>query len=151
MTQLNLPAYDFKLDKTDGKTSIFDPVRKKYLFLTPEEWVRQHFVNFLTMHLNYPKSLIKLEGGLKYNKMSRRSDVVVFNRQGNPFMLIECKAPAIKITQKVFDQAAAYNATIKAKYLVVTNGLQHFCCHIDQEKASFSFISDIPPFDTVGF
>ncbi len=149
MQSLNLPPFDFKLGTLDGKTTIFDPIRKKYLVLTPEEWVRQHIVNFLTVELQYPRSLIKLEGQLHYNQMPRRSDVVTFNRSGNPHMLVECKAPGVKISQKVFDQAATYNAILKAKFLVVTNGLKHYCCEIDHERAAFIFLEAIPSFEDI--
>lgn len=146
MQQLNLPTFEHQVRSEEGKTYIFDILRKKWMFLTPEEWVRQHFVHFLINHKNYPKSLIKLEGGLKYNTRSNRSDVVVFNSEGEALMLVECKAAGIQLNQQVFDQAARYNHVLKAKFLVITNGLKHFCCAIDHTDGKYSFMDDIPDY-----
>ena len=146
MQELNLPNFDLDVHHKDGVATIFDVLRKKHVVLTPEEWVRQNFVHFLIRHLNYPKSLIKLERGHAFNTMKKRSDIIVFDRGGCAFMLIECKASHIKIEQKVFVQASVYNKTVKAKYLVVTNGLEHFCCSIDQERNSYSFLDQLPEF-----
>ncbi len=146
MQELNLPNFDLDVHQKDGVATIFDVLRKKHVVLTPEEWVRQNFVHFLIHHLKYPKSLIKLERGHAFNTMKKRSDIIVFDRGGGAFMLIECKASHIKIEQKVFVQASVYNKTVKAKYLVVTNGLEHFCCSIDQERNSYSFLDQLPEF-----
>lgn len=144
MKTLNLPDYACKIEVKDGKNTIFDIIRKKYVVLTPEEWVRQHFVNYLIVHMEYPKTLISIEGGLQYNKMQKRSDIVVFNRKGVPFMLVECKAPEVKISQKIFEQAAMYNKTLKAHYMVVTNGMELYCCEMDHEKVSYQFVNELP-------
>lgn len=134
---------------TLGKTEVFDVNRKKYLLLTPEEWVRQQFLAFLIHHKNYPASLIAIEKGLKVNQLQKRFDAVIFNRNRNPLVLIEFKAPQIKITEKTFSQIAAYNMKMKVKYLIVSNGLKHYCCLMDYEKNNFQFLSDIPDFKTI--
>ncbi len=144
MKTLNLPQFDCKIVNKEGKNTIFDCIRKKYIILTPEEWVRQHFVHYLIDHLQYPKTLINIEGGLQYNRMQKRSDILVYTRHTLPFMLIECKAPEVKINQRIFEQAAIYNQTLKASYVVVTNGLEHFCCHVDHENASSRFVNELP-------
>lgn len=146
MKTLNLPSYAYKIEEKTEKNTIFDIIRKKHVILTPEEWVRQHFVNYLIAHLQYPKTLISIEGGLQYNRMQKRSDIVVYNREGTPFMLVECKAPEVKISQKIFEQVAMYNQTLKANYIVVTNGMEIYCCHIDHETASFQFVNELPIF-----
>ena len=143
--ELNLPAFPFKIQPGAQRSKIFDLVRKKYVALTPEEWVRQHFVQFLVNELGCPASLIAIEQGLVYNKRNKRSDVVVYNTTGNPVLIVECKAPEIKINQEVFHQVAAYNMTLKVGLLVVTNGMQHFCCRIDHELKTYAFLPDIPP------
>jgi hypothetical protein len=144
MKPLNLPQFDYKIEKKAGKNAIFDMIRKKYVVLTPEEWVRQHFVHYLIEHLQYPKTLISIEGGLQYNRMQKRSDIVVYTRNTLPFMLIECKAPEVKVSQRIFEQAAMYNQTLKAVYVVITNGLEHYCCQIDHENASYQFMNELP-------
>jgi len=125
MIRLNLPPYDYKLKRDGDKVFILDPFRKKYLVLTPEEWVRQHFVQYLVNGAQYPKALIKMEGGLKFNTLSKRSDIVVFGRDGNPWMLVECKAPDYKLRQQTLEQAATYNHTLHARFIVLTNGMSH--------------------------
>lgn len=137
---LNLPPYPFKITDEQGQLFLFDEIRKKEVVLTPEEWVRQHFVQYLIREKRYPRSLIKLEGGLQLNGRAKRSDIVVFNNQGEKILMVECKAPSVKITQKVFDQIARYNFTHQIKLLAVTNGLQHYYCKIDFEKQRFDFI-----------
>jgi len=144
MIPLNLPAIAIKLKEEDGKTYILDSLRKKYLLLTPEEWVRQHIIHYLIHEKKYPKGLIKLETGLYLNTLQKRADVLISNSEGLPFMVVECKAPEIKINQKVFDQIARYNYIYKAKYLFVTNGINHFCAEIDHSNHSFQFINEIP-------
>lgn len=147
MIQLNFPEIGAKVKKEQDNILIFDVIRKKYLKLTPEEWVRQHAVHFLIHQLHYPKGLIALESGLKFNKLQKRTDIVVYNRSGHPFLLLECKAPSVKITQKVFEQAFMYNDTLKAPYLVVTNGLQHFCCYVGNKETVF--VKEIPDYQSV--
>jgi hypothetical protein len=148
MQRLNLPEFDYKVKKADGKIWIFDVIRKKFLVLTPEEWVRQHFVNYLISELKYPKSLIRIEGGLTYNQLSKRSDIVVFDREGKPWMLVECKSTDQKINQSVLRQASAYNATLKAKYLTVTNGILHFCASTNWEENKIELLTALPAFDS---
>ena len=140
MYALNLPQFDYKLKRADGKVWIFDSIRKKFIVLTPEEWVRQHFVNYLIAHCGYPRTLVRIEGGLHYNQMQRRSDIVVFDRQGSPWMVVECKAPTEKISATTLGQASAYNSTLKATYLAVTNGRVHFCARIDWEQRTTAWM-----------
>ena len=125
---------------------ILDIIRKKYIVLTPEEWVRQHFVNYLILDLHYPKSLFKIESGLKFNHMQKRSDILIHDRTGAPWMLVECKSPDIKLTQKAFNQIAVYNMTIGAKYLAVTNGMAHYCCVAGVPGQPAVFLDDFPVF-----
>ncbi|GAB3724075.1 type I restriction enzyme HsdR N-terminal domain-containing protein [Spirosoma lituiforme] len=146
MVALNLPPFDCKIKQVEGKPYIFDSLRRKYVRLSPEEWVRQHIVNLLVTHYAYPKALIRAEGGLVLNLTQKRTDVVVFDRQGLPFLVVECKAPHIPLTQSVFDQIARYNHVHKAPYLVVSNGMTHYCCGIDHLTASVRFLDDFPAF-----
>jgi hypothetical protein len=144
MQQLNLPAFDYKLKREEGKVWIFDTVRKKFLILTPEEWVRQHFLHYIIETLKYPRSMIKVEGGLTYNQLNRRSDIVVFDRQAKPWMLIECKAADQKISDATLRQASAYNATLRANYLTVTNGMSHFCSRINWVEHTTEMLRELP-------
>jgi hypothetical protein len=144
MQILNLPTYRFKLKQQGNRTQIFDAIRKKYVVLTPEEWVRQNFLQYLIQEKKFPASLIAVEAGLKYNQLQKRMDVLVYDKQGNPYLMVECKAPEVKITQDVFDQIARYNMVFKVKYLVVTNGLNHFCCEMDYTTNSYSYLENIP-------
>lgn len=146
---LNLPSYPFRLKKADGAVYIFDEVRKKFLVLSPEEWVRQHLVQFLILHKNYPRSLFRLEGGLKLHSMQKRSDIVIYNTAGEKILLAECKAPSIKISQQAFDQIARYNMVYRVPLLLVSNGINHYCCRIDFETSSYTFIEEIPPYSEV--
>lgn len=146
MQKLTLPNYNFKLKSSQNKTLIFDELRKKYLVLTPEEWVRQHFVCFLINEKKYPISLIALEKQLTINNRKKRTDILVFNKEGNPEIIVECKAPAIKINQDTFDQIARYNLKLKANYLIVTNGLEHFYCKMDFENETYIFLKEIPDY-----
>lgn len=146
MENLNLPPYDYKLRKVDEKIYIYDILRRKYIVLTPEEWVRQHFVHFLINHHQYPKSLIKLESSLKYNTLLKRTDIQVYGRDGNLMMIVECKAPYIKLTQNVFSQAAEYNQVLKAEYLTITNGMIYHCCKTNWENMNLEFLKDLPLF-----
>ena len=146
MIKLNLPTYNFKLKSKENKTLIFDKLRKKYMVLTPEEWVRQHFVHFLIDKKNYPTSLIALEKQLTINNRKKRTDILVFNTEGTPEIIVECKAPTIKITQDTFDQIARYNLKLKANFLIVTNGLVHFYCKMDFENETYIFLKEIPDY-----
>lgn len=147
MPVLNLPEYPVKTrSKADGKTEILDPVRKKFVRLTPEEWVRQHFLNFMIHSHHYPASLIHVEASLTYNRLSKRSDIVVYSNQGKPLMAVECKAPTVEITQKVFEQLAMYNFTLRVSYLVLTNGLQHFICRMEPGNGNFTFLEEFPDY-----
>lgn len=146
MQKLNLPSYAFKLKSNENKTLIFDNLRKKHVVLTPEEWVRQHFVQFLIKEKTYPVSLVAIEKQLTINNLKKRTDIVVFSSDGTPNIIVECKAPKIKITQATFDQIARYNLKLNAKYLIVTNGLQHFFCMLDKEKETYVFLQDIPSY-----
>lgn len=147
MKALNLPPYQFKIKQQGLRTQIFDSIRKKYVVLTPEEWVRQNFLQFLIREKNYPASLIAVEAGLKYNQLQKRMDVLVYNKQGTPHLMVECKAPEVKINQDVFDQIARYNMVFKVKYLVVTNGMHHFCCLMDYTNNSYQYLEQIPVFE----
>lgn len=143
--QLNLPAFDYKLSRdSDGVTRIYDCLRDKFVALTPEEWVRQHFVNFLITERSYPRGLMANEVSLKLNRTSRRCDTLVYSRTGRPLAIVEYKAPAIAVSQVVFDQIARYNSVIGADYLIVSNGLSHYCCRFDRERQSYSFLREIP-------
>tara|TARA_R110002049_G_scaffold30211_3_gene102740 strand:+ start:7782 stop:8225 length:444 start_codon:yes stop_codon:yes gene_type:complete len=146
MQKLNLPNYKFRLKSNENKTLIFDNLRKKYMVLTPEEWVRQHYVQFLIEEKKYPTSLIALEKQLTINNRKKRTDILVFNAEGKPDIIVECKAPQIKITQATFDQIARYNLKLKANFLIVTNGLQHFYCKMDFENETYIFLKDIPDY-----
>lgn len=146
MYKLNLPEFDFKLRKAEGKLWIFDGIRKKYLVLTPEEWVRQHFVHYLIAHKEYPRSLIRVEGGLVYNDLRKRSDIVVYNRKGEAWMVVECKAPTQAVSESVLAQASVYNSSLRAEYICITNGLTHLCAQIDWQQRSTTQLADLPAF-----
>jgi hypothetical protein len=143
---LNLPSYNHKLKKINDKLCIWDIIRKKNIILTPEEWVRQHFVHHLINEHQYPKSLIKLESSLDYNKRLKRTDIQVFDRDGKLFMIVECKAPYTKLSQTVFAQAAQYNHVLKAQYLTISNGMIFHCCRTDWETKQMDFIETLPLF-----
>jgi len=134
MQKLNLPSFDYKLTEIGGKAHIFDIIRRKYVQITPEEWVRQHVLHWLINHYQYPKSLIRTESGMKYNQLMKRTDILIYDREGNPFLLVECKAPHIKCSETVLNQALQYNATLKAPYLLITNGLEHFGFEIKDDS-----------------
>ncbi|MFW6227284.1 MAG: type I restriction enzyme HsdR N-terminal domain-containing protein [Bacteroidota bacterium] len=140
---LNFPQYDFRI-QTGNR--IFDTVRKKYVALTPEEWVRQHVTRFLLLEKNVPESWMGVEKQFIYNKMKRRADVVVFDHKARPRLIVECKAPSVKITQETFEQIARYNVAIRVDYLMVTNGLQHYYCKMDYENWSYEFLHDLPEY-----
>jgi predicted type IV restriction endonuclease len=147
MQKLNFPSYPFRFKNSENKVSIFDEIRKKFIILTPEEWVRQHVVQFLVAEKKYPKSLINVEKVLKVNGLNKRYDVVVFNPDGSIFILVECKAPEIKIAQATFDQIARYNMTMKAQFLMVTNGLNHYFCQMDFVNEKYTFLENIPNYN----
>lgn len=144
MLELNLPQFDEKITKKDNKAFILDVIRRQYVALTPEEWVRQHFIHFLIGHKNYPQSLMANEVQLKLNGMSRRCDTVVYDRTLRPRVIIEYKAPTVNITQKVFDQICRYNIVLQVDYLIVSNGITHYCCKVDYNTRSYSFLKEIP-------
>ncbi len=146
MISLNLPPFEYKLKKAEGKLWIFDIIRKKYIVLIPEEWVRQHFVHLLIAHKKYPRSLIRVEGGLQYNRLQKRSDILVYDRSGAPWMLIECKAPEVRLSEKSVFQASVYNATLRARFVVVSNGLMHLYAKIDWETGTTDWINDLPEY-----
>ncbi len=142
--QLKFKEYTFRFRKRSGKDEVFDTLRKKFVALTPEEKVRQQLLNYLIADLQYPKGLIGVEKGLNVNGNPRRMDIVVYDRGGSAFMILECKSPSVKITQEVFDQAAMYNLTLKVPYLVVSNGDETYCCKIYWEDKEFEFLSEFP-------
>lgn len=145
MTPLNLPHYDMRLRRSDdGAVQVYDLLRDKWVALTPEEWVRQHFVNYLLTAKGYPRYLTANEVSLKLNATSRRCDTVVFDRERRPLVIVEYKAPTVAITQKVFDQIARYNSVLRAPVLIVSNGLQHYSCHFD--GAGYTFLKEIPSY-----
>ena len=149
MKELNLPAYSFSIKSEEGdKRLIFDEIRKKWLILTPEEWVRQHFVKYLVNELKFPPGLIGIEVTFKFNNLTRRADILVYNRSGNPILIVECKAPEVKIDNRVFDQIVEYNFRFRLNYLVVTNGLKHFACTLGGEEVpEYEFLDSIPLYD----
>ena len=144
MRKLNFQLYNFRFKNSENKVSIFDAIRKKFIILTPEEWVRQHVVQFLLEEKKYPHSLINVEKVLKVNGLRKRYDVVVYTPDGSIFILIECKAPEIKIAQATFDQIARYNMTMRASFLMVTNGLNHYFCQMDFENEKYHFLEELP-------
>lgn len=148
MIDLNLMQYKdlLQVRKENGKTLLFDPLRRKWLVLQPEELVRQLIVQYLIREKNYNKTRIKLEKGLKVNTLSKRCDVLVYRPDLQPFLLVECKAPQVKITQDTFEQIARYNMPLRVPYLLVTNGLQSFCCAIDYEQRDYEYLKEIPAF-----
>lgn len=149
MYSLNLPTYEAKIRKNSNGLEIFDPLRRKYIALTPEEWVRQHFVNYLINYKNYPASLMANEAGIKLNSLTRRCDTVVYNNQLEPLMIIEYKESKVQITQNVFDQVVRYNSVLKVPYIVVSNGISHYCCRMNYEDQSFEYLTDIPEYQSL--
>ena len=146
MQKLNFSDYVFRFKNTENRISVFDEIRKKFIILTPEEWVRQHVVHFLLYEKKYPKSLVNVEKVLTINGLTKRYDVVVFNSDGSIFILVECKAPQIKISQTTFDQIARYNMTMKSELLMVTNGHNHFFCKMDYTDEKYIFLHDLPDY-----
>lgn len=149
MLRLNLPSYETKITEKEGKTQIYDVLRKCHVALTPEEWVRQHFVHLLIDHKDYPATLMGNEVAITLNGMKRRCDTVVYDKALKPRMIIEYKAPSVKITKDVFAQISRYNLILKVDYLIVSNGLQHYCCKMDYANNTFTFLQEIPEYDNV--
>ena len=146
MQQLNFPSYTFRFKNRENKPLIFDEVRKKFVVLTPEEWVRQNCLKFLVHELNYPLSLINVEKQIKVHETSKRYDIVVFNSDGSIHLVVECKAPTVEINQETFDQIARYNFALDASYLMVSNGLHHYYCTMDYEEKRYHFLRELPPY-----
>ena len=146
MQNLNFPKYNFRFKSNENKTLIFDIIRKKFVVLTPEEWVRQHVLHFLISEKKYPVSLINVEKQLQLNDTVKRYDIVIFNKDGSIYTIVECKAPCIKINQQTFDQIARYNLALKSELLMVTNGLEHYFCTMDFENKKYLFLKDLPEY-----
>lgn len=144
---LNLPSAELRLRKVEQRTQIYDAFRKRWVVLTPEEWVRQHFLHFLKDELRYPANLLAVEKSLRLNGLSKRADIVVYSRTMEPWMLIECKKPEVKLTQAVFDQAARYNLVMNVPYLAITNGMQLLAAEIQTDRAVF--IQELPGYPTL--
>lgn len=145
MESLNLPPFDYKVKDLNGKPHIYDIIRRKYIMLTPEEWVRQHVIHLLINHYHYPKSLFAVETGLYYNKMAKRQDIMVLNTGGTPHLLIECKSPDVKISQATFAQIARYNFTLQPRFLAISNGLDHYCFAV--QNGEIEYLPDFPAFE----
>ena len=146
LPKLNLPNSELKIKLVEETTQVFDEVRKKYFKLTTEEWVRQNFIHYLKKDKNYPFGLMGVEKMVKYNSLKTRADILIYNREGMPSVIVECKAPNVEITQDAFNQIAKYNYKLRVKYLVVTNGLKHFCCDMDYENNKITFLEEIPEY-----
>jgi len=146
MQNLNFPSYTFRFKNSENKVAIFDEIRKKFVVLTPEEWVRQNVVQYLLVEKKYPKSLINVEKLVKVNGLNKRYDIVVFQPNGEIFLLIECKAPEVPISQQTFDQIARYNLKLNAQFLMVTNGLNHYFCQMDFENEKYVFLKEAPDY-----
>ncbi len=149
MEQLNFKTYPFRFKNSENKIAIFDIIRKKFILLTPEEWVRQHVVWFLIEEKKYPKSLVNVEKVITLNGLTKRYDIVVYNKNGSIEILVECKAPSVKIDQTTFDQIARYNMVLNANYLMVTNGLEQYYCQMDYINKKYSFLKEIPNYKTI--
>ncbi|MFK8266981.1 type I restriction enzyme HsdR N-terminal domain-containing protein [Capnocytophaga cynodegmi] len=147
MQRLNFKEYAFRFKKINGKLFIFDEIRKKFVALQPEEWVRQHVIHFLIEEKKVPKSLINVEKEITINGLVKRYDIVVFSRNGNILLVVECKAPTMQISQAVFDQIARYNLMLKSEILMITNGLNHYFCQMDYEKGKYLFLKELPEYD----
>ncbi|PZR19578.1 MAG: restriction endonuclease subunit R [Flavobacterium psychrophilum] len=146
MQKLNFNNYTFRFKNSENKVAIFDEIRKKFIILTPEEWVRQHVVRFLLEEKKYPKSHVNVEKIVKINGLNKRYDIVVFNPDGSILLLVECKAPGVTISQNTFDQIARYNMSLNAVYMMVSNGLNHYFCQMDYEEEKYSFLQDLPEY-----
>ena len=144
--ELNLPHYSFRIKEHNGKKLIFDSFRRRWVMLTPEEWVRQNFARYLTEIKHFPASLVAIERSLRINQHDFRSDIVLFAKTGIPLVVVECKAPEVKISQDVFDQIARYNMELRVNYLIVTNGMNHYCCRFDPDQLTYTFLTEIPDY-----
>ena len=144
--RLNLPSYAFRTSQKEGKSLIFDAFRHRWVRLNPEEWVRQHFVRYLVEEKHYPASLISVERSLRFNKQEFRADAVIFSTAGKPLLVVECKAPEVAVSQKVFDQIIRYNFEFQVDFLIVTNGMFHYCCKIDKQNQTYDFLKEIPDY-----
>lgn len=149
METLNLPTYSFTVKSEAGRNYIFDSIRRKYIILTPEEWVRQNFIQYLVKEKKFPASLITVEQQFSFNKMLKRTDILVYNKLGNPVVLVECKAPSVPISRSVFDQIGLYNLTHHVPWLIVTNGIKHYCCRYDKPEGKYRFTDFIPDWQAV--
>ncbi len=149
MQSLNLPAFQFKFALRKGKKIIFDPFRKRFVALSPEEWVRQHFLAWLHFYKGYPVGLISVEASLRYNNMHKRADAIVYSKTGKPLMIIECKAADVMITQEAFDQIARYNFSFGVRYLAVTNGVEHYCCTRADIESQWVFLEGVPDYENL--
>lgn len=147
MDKLNLPTFDLKICEQNGKKTVFDPIRKKWVAATPEELVRQHFVNYLSQYKGYPLSHIANETAIVVGNVDKRCDSVVYNKQGVPSVIIEYKAPKVKITKDVFAQISRYNIALRVDYLIVSNGMNHYCVKVDYNTGGFNFLNDIPDYN----
>lgn len=147
MQQLNLPPFDAKITEVKGKKRIFDVIRKKYVALTPEEWVRQHFIHLMVDYLRYPSGLMAVEKLVVVNQLRQRADIVLYSRQLKPVLIVECKAPEVEVGQETLNQAARYNISLGVKYLVVTNGLTSYCVEINNDRDGYQLVSDLPAFE----
>jgi hypothetical protein len=143
---LNFPSYNFRIKNSENNTYIFDVIRKKFVVLQPEEWVRQNCIQFLINEKNFPVNLINVEKVVKINGLNKRYDIIVYNSDGSIFLIVECKAPKVKISQSAFDQIARYNLILKASYLMVTNGLNHYFCTIDHNLGIYNFLKELPSY-----
>lgn len=146
MQELNIPKTDLKIVTEDGKQQVFDVLRRKYVALTPEEWVRQQFVHYLIRHKGYPAECIGNEVSLTLNGTRKRCDTVIYGTEAQPIVIVEYKAPSVAITQRVFEQISRYNIRLRVQWLIVSNGLQHYCCRIDYEHGTYEFVEDIPEY-----
>lgn len=146
MNRLNLPPFEIRLEQRQGKLYVWDILRSQWVRLTPEEWVRQHFVHYLTGHLGYPEGLLQNEVSLKVGELSRRTDTVLYDRQLRPQMLVEYKAPSVTLSQRTLEQIVCYNYTMQVPYLILSNGLQHIAYHIDYTRQSYSTLREIPSY-----
>ena len=149
MQALNLPKTELKVTTKAGKPHVFDVLRRKYVALTPEEWVRQQFVHYLIREKGYPAECIGNEVSINLNGTRKRCDSVVYGQQAEPLMIIEYKAPTVDISQQVFEQISRYNIKLRVRWLIVSNGLQHYCCQIDYQSGSCQFVEDIPTYEKV--
>ncbi|NLH57302.1 MAG: type I restriction enzyme HsdR N-terminal domain-containing protein [Rikenellaceae bacterium] len=145
-TELNLPPFEALIKEQEGQNVIFYTIRRKYVALTPEEWVRQHFINFLITYKGFPKGLMAVEQKVTINGMPQRVDIVAYNRNGKPILVAECKAPDVKLTQATIGQAARYNLQLQAGYLIITNGKMHFCCRINMQNSEYEVLQRIPDY-----